>query len=93
MPIITASLTTKTAVTRPGFLRLFYSLNRKATRRYFGVQLHDDGADILHGDGRTATSFMRVRPASLASRRTISSVGIGLPISATVEPGELAEGS
>ncbi|MBD2745950.1 hypothetical protein IC232_04475 [Microvirga sp. BT688] len=58
-------LAKSTAATRPGFLRLFYSLNPKATRRYFGVRLHDDGADILHGDGRTATSFMRVRPSEL----------------------------
>ncbi|KFG67636.1 hypothetical protein [Microvirga sp. BSC39] len=54
-----------TASTRPGFLRLFYSLNPKATRWYFGVRLHDDGAETLYGDGRTATSFTRVRPSDL----------------------------
>ena len=58
-------LAKSTVSTRPGFLRLFYSLNPKATRRYFGVPLHDDGAYILHGDGRTATSFMRVRSSEL----------------------------
>jgi hypothetical protein len=58
-------LARSTASTKPGFLRLFYSLNPKAMRGYFGVRLHDDGADILHGDGRTATSFSRVRPSEL----------------------------
>ncbi|WP_114944445.1 MULTISPECIES: hypothetical protein [Microvirga] len=58
-------LARSTASTKPGFLRLFYSLNPKATRGYFGVRLHDDGADILDGNGNTATTFMRVRPSEL----------------------------
>jgi len=58
-------LARSSASTKPGFLRLFYALNPRALRGSFGVRLHDDGADVLFSNGRTATSFMRVSPSQL----------------------------